>query len=269
MPRTYSNLISSYESDNSETSTIVNQLHQMKGKMDSHSDDQIASQTNLEDGQFFAGSKDIEANKHLKNEERLFSWMFSKDVPPIPTDEERESYPEIRCNIFSRMMFLWLYPILYKGYKRTLVPQDLYYLQDEIKVKTMHARFQKHLDRLLLKAKNEYLETNSNLEDFTWPKYTLIWASFYTFQWQYLRSCFFLALSFGCQSTSPLLTRALIQFVEDRYWGLETTYNKGIGYTFGAIGLILLNGFFVNQFFYTAMLTGAQIKAVLTKALLL
>ncbi|CAK7891189.1 oligomycin resistance ATP-dependent permease Yor1p [[Candida] anglica] len=272
---------SSIHTNNSDisdtTNTFVDNSYNKEEKMNSNnSHDQMASQTNLEnDGPYTqtyssrSQSQDFENTGGLKNQKRLFSFLFSKSVPTVPSEDERKPYPWLTSNVISQTMFLWLYPILYKGYKRTLLPADLYFLQDELKVEYMHAKFEKFLNKRLDKARFEHLKTNPNTDNFKWPRYAIIIAIFETFKVQYLLSCFYLALSFCCQSLSPLLSRALVDFVEYRYFGIYTTYNRGIGLTIGSVALISLNGFFVNHFFHSAMITGAQTKAVLTKAILL
>lgn len=265
--------------DSDTTNIVVETLFNHKKK-------QMSSQTNLEHDQQNVindtrspyisstlsnktGAPDPENPNGLHNEQRMFLFLFSRKVPPLPSPEERKPYPWREANWFSQIFFLWLGPILTKGYKRTLLPEDMYYLQDNLKVETLHARFDGFLNKRLAKAKKEHLKTHSNLADFKWPAYILEWATYDTFFWQYNRSCIYLGLSFCCQALSPLLTRALIDFVELRYFRIETTYNKGVGYTLGSVGLILLNGIFVNHFFHSAMMVGAQTKAVLSKLILL
>ncbi|ODV82432.1 P-loop containing nucleoside triphosphate hydrolase protein [Suhomyces tanzawaensis NRRL Y-17324] len=205
----------------------------------------------------------------MKNESRLFSWLFSKKVPPVTPEEERIPYRWTQVNPFMRLGFWWLWPILLKGYKRTLLPQDLWTLTPELTTKVMHDAYEINLNNLLKQAKARHLKKNPDLTNFEWPSWIVAWALFLTFKWQYSWSCICLALSFCCQALSPLITRRLIDFVELRFFNIETNYNKGIGYTFGSVILIFLNGLTVNHFFHCAMMTGAQSKAILTKSLLL
>ncbi|EGV65694.1 P-loop containing nucleoside triphosphate hydrolase protein [Yamadazyma tenuis ATCC 10573] len=205
----------------------------------------------------------------LKKERRLFSFLFPKNPPPINSPEERKSYPWKDVNLLSRGIFYWLLPILAKGYQRTLVPDDLYHLTEELTVEHMHLKFdtllQKHLDDL----RQKHLKDHADLSDFKWPVHLVPLCLFKTFQLQYTMSCIFLGLSFCCQALSPLLTRKLIDFVEYRALGFERTLNKGIGYTLGSVVLIYVNGLLLNHFFHNAMVTGAQCKAILTKSVLL
>lgn len=212
----------------------------------------------------------LESQKdELKNEKRMFSFLFSRKVPPVPREDERKPYPWKTTNLINRGIFYWLWPILIKGYKRTLKPQDLWYLPENLTVEDMHKRYRENLHKILSKKRAKHLQKHPDLEKFEWPLWAVPLALFYTFKWQYSMSCLFLALSFVCQACSPLITKKLIDFVEYSYYGLETTYNKGIGYTLGAVVLIFINGLLVNHFFHNAMVAGAAAKLILTKDVLL
>ncbi|KAK6454593.1 uncharacterized protein RJT20DRAFT_130772 [Scheffersomyces xylosifermentans] len=212
---------------------------------------------------------DAHLENQLQNEKRWFSWMFSKEVPIVPLPEERTEYPWNTTTAIKKLFFWWLWPVLVKGYKRTLQPNDLWTLPKDLTVEDMHMKWEGHMQKILSNAEKNHLKKHSDLSEFQWPLWAVPWALFLTFKIQYTLSCIFLALSFVCQSLSPLLTRRLIDYVEYRYFGIETTLNKGIGYTLGSVVLIFVNGLLLNHFFHTAMITGAQSKAILTKALLL
>ncbi|KAG7662276.1 uncharacterized protein J8A68_004170 [[Candida] subhashii] len=210
----------------------------------------------------------LEEQPELQRQDRWFSWLFSKQIPPIPSDDEREFYPWKICSPFKRLGFWWLWPIIKKGYLRTLHPEDLFKLTPELTVEEMHQKWEAHLDTILQSAKFNHLKENHDLSNFDWPTYAIPYALFLTFKWPYLFSSACLALAFVCTTTSPLLTRQLIDYVQFRYFGLETTYNKGIKYSVLSVCLIFINGLLLNHFFHNAMIVGAQSKAVLTKALL-
>lgn len=207
--------------------------------------------------------------KKIKNVKRLFSFLFSKEVPIVPLADERKMYPWRMSTYPTRMVFAWLWPILIKGYKRTLVADDLWKLPDDLTVQEMHRRYCEHLEEILQMRRAKHLKKHERLDNFEWPIWAVPLALYKTFQFDYTLSCLFLATSFVCQALSPLITRQLIDFVEYRYFGLETTYNKGIGYTIGAVVLIFINGLLLNHFFHKAMVTGASVKLVLTKEVLL
>lgn len=210
----------------------------------------------------------LESQPELKNEKRLFSWLFSRKVPSIPSEEERQEYPWHITNPFMRLGFWWLWPVLKRGYKRTLHPDDLYKLTPDLTVQEMHKIFDSHLKKTITKAKQLHLQDNHDLSNFRWPKYAIPWALFMTFKYQYIFATVCLSIAFVIISLCPLVTRQLIDFVQYKYFGVYTTYNRGIGFTFLAVCLLFINGLLLNHFFHNAMIVGAQSKGVLTKVLL-
>lgn len=62
----------------------------------------------------------------IQFQKRMFSFISSKKVDPIPQADERPSYPEMKVNPISQLMFFWMNPILQKGYKRTLQYKDCF-----------------------------------------------------------------------------------------------------------------------------------------------
>ncbi|ODV82409.1 uncharacterized protein CANTADRAFT_19963 [Suhomyces tanzawaensis NRRL Y-17324] len=220
----------------------------------------------------------------LHSQKRLLTKFLSKRIPHLPSPDERPPYPSSTANVFSKVFFWWLHPVMRTGYKRTLEPEDLFTLTDDIKVEKMAADFYRHFTAGVAKAETKHIAAKckargetpatssvssaDDLADFTVSKYVTVWALFLTFKWQYSMSCLFLSLSSVGQTTNPLLTKKLITFVERRALGIETSINKGLGYSFGSCLVIMMVGIFINHFFYRSMLTGAQAKAVLTKAML-
>lgn len=203
---------------------------------------------------------------------RMFSWMFTNKVPPVTLPQDRKPYPWKTSNILWRTFFWWFWPILYKGYLRTLEPDDLFKLTDDLKVETMHRKFEHNLAKRIDAKRSQYIKKNQphpNMAKFEWSKMLIPLALFDTFRWQYTMSCVYLVLAYTTQAVSPLITRRLIDFVTYRYYGLEKTVNKGVGYSLACVILISFNGLLLNHFWQNSMTTGAQAKAVLTKSLLI
>lgn len=106
-----------------------------------------------------SGQGDLENGKaELVNEKRLFSFLFSKKVDPVPLPDERKPYPWKLTNWANRAVFYWIWPILIRGYKRTLQPDDLWYLTDELTVEHLHREYRKNLKKILDKLKNKHIE---------------------------------------------------------------------------------------------------------------
>lgn len=220
----------------------------------------------------------------VRPQKRLLSRVLSKKVPPIPLDDERKPYPQKTANIVSQIFFWWLFPVMNAGYKRTLTSQDLFTLPDDVKVETMANKFYKSFEIRSSRARVKHIEkkcrargenlgnssvdAEDDLADYELPKTVPIFALLDTFWWQYLSASIFLVLANGGMTCNPLLSKKLIKYVELKAYGHETGVGKGVGYALGSAGVILVTGICINHFFYRSMLTGAQAKAVLTKAIL-
>ncbi|ODV97104.1 hypothetical protein PACTADRAFT_48860 [Pachysolen tannophilus NRRL Y-2460] len=212
---------------------------------------------------------------------RLFSFLFSKKVPPIPTPDERKPYPFRKANIIYKIFFWWLMPLMNTGYKRTLQQEDLWYLDGDLKIEEYYAIFEKrlakrtqkareaHLKLLEEKKKNGTFDPNEDNEfEFEYPRYSLVWALFDTFKWEYSLSIVFVALADVGFTLNPLLSKALIDFVEDRVLGYKTNIGHGVGYAIGCSALVSVSGILINHFFNLSTQVGAKSKATLTKAML-
>ncbi|CDK25828.1 unnamed protein product [Kuraishia capsulata CBS 1993] len=217
-------------------------------------------------------------------QKRMLSWAFSKKIPPFTQQEDRHEYPFNRANIFSKLFFTWLDPLLTKGYRRTLEPEDLWYLTEDLKVEYYYSIFiakfepdlalrrQKHLEAKRI-ARGESFETSTirkeeDLADFVypWPRFALL--LYKTFFRQYTVAFIFKTIADLAVTTTPLLQKSLISFVEKRANGLEPHVGKGLGFAFGCALFVLLQGVMQSIYFYLAMLTGSQVKAILTKLML-
>lgn len=215
---------------------------------------------------------------------RLLTPLLSKKVPPITQDADRKPYPEFTANFFSRIFFWWLGPVMRLGYKRTLQPNDLFYLPDNFKVELFEERYSAIRARRMARAKashliakcksrGETLETSSvdtadDLEDFKIPKSLNVLAILETFKWRYAFSCACLTLANVGATVNPLLAKKLIAYVQRKAIGQDSAAGQGVGYAIGTSLLVLVGGILVNHYFYHAMMTGALVKGVLTKSML-
>lgn len=206
-------------------------------------------------------------------EHRLMTPLLSKKVPAIPKEEERLPYQLFHTNFLARVFFWWLNPILKVGYKRTLTPNDMYYVEGDMTAEKNFEDFVKNLDIILNKSrakaklKNPDL-TEEELQSLPYPKYSLVQALFMTFKYKYSKAVFFKACADVAQVLTPLLTKALINFVEKKTYLPETPIGKGVGYAIGTAAMLLLNGMLINHFLHNSITVGAQCKSILTTALL-
>lgn len=224
----------------------------------------------------FLNSDDLEkvTESEIYPQKRLFSFLHSKKIPPIPTQDERKVYPLYHTNFVYRIFFWWVFPVLRMGYKRTLQPNDLWVMDERISIETLFEQFTQHFDWYFNKAREDYKHKHPDatqeeiLENAALPKYALVKALLFTFKWQYFFAFLAMAVSNCASSFSPMLTKRVINFVEEKalYPGLKV--NKGIGYAIGSCVMMLVNGVLFNHFFHNSQLTGVQVKSVLMKAIL-
>ncbi|CCH46371.1 Oligomycin resistance ATP-dependent permease [Wickerhamomyces ciferrii] len=206
-------------------------------------------------------------------QKRLMTPLLSKKVPQIPNQDERKRYPYMHSNYISRIFFWWIIPLLNIGYKRTLTSNDLYKLEDDMSINHTYPIFESHLNKIVAKSRSKALKKNPNLteeelENIPYPKYSLVKALFLTFKVKYSLAIIFKALADIAQTLNPLLTKALINYVEERVYKPSTPLGKGIGYAFGVAFVLLANGILINHFLHNSLTTGAHCKAILTTALL-
>lgn len=74
-------------------------------------------------------------------------------------------------------------------------------------------------------------------------------------------------MSDAAQALTPLLTRKLIEFVAVKSVDSGYPIGKGVGYALGTAGMQVFTSVFLNIFFFRAMLTGAQSRAVFSQAI--
>lgn len=219
----------------------------------------------------------------VKPQKRLLTPFLSKYIPPVPTEDERLWFPR-NANFLSKVFVWWIHPVIRVGYKRTVVPEDMFKLTDDLKVETLTVRFNKYFNTRLEKAKAKHIagkakkrankekaddsDAEDDLADFVVPKYIVGYALLETFAYQYGLACFFLTISTCASCLSPLLTRRLINYVQLKALGSQESDGVGVGLAIGTALLVLVTGLAMNHSFQKSMMTGAQVKAVLTKCLL-
>ncbi|TID30754.1 hypothetical protein CANINC_000670 [Pichia inconspicua] len=223
----------------------------------------------------------------LERQRRLLSFLMSKNVPPVPTDEERTVYPEFSANILSRIMFWWLNPIMKLGYKRTLTDNDLFKLEEHQENDHMYKKFRTIFDAKYNKALKAFLiekfkdenrpfDENTILEeyhpddvvDFRLPATILPLSLFQTLKVQYTFGCTLKIASDVVAVTTPLLQKRLVEFVAKKTLGFEHNMGQGVGFAIGVCFMILFTSLSMNHAFYYFMISGAKVRGVLTRMLL-
>lgn len=226
---------------------------------------------------------ELEKGSEPELQHRLLTPFLLKKVPPVPRDEDRPYHPKWR-NPFSFLFFTWLTPVLLVGYKRTLLPEDMFKLHEGITAEHLAEKFQRIFDRRLAqdkqrhlqekaKARGETLETSSvesvdDMADYELSKSLCFLTLYETFARQYSLALVFATLGMSCSTCIPLLSRKLINFVLEKAYGFNLNMGTGVGYAIGVAILIFTGDVLINQGVYLSMITGAQIRAIFTKLLL-
>uniref|UniRef100_A0A453CZC9 Uncharacterized protein n=3 Tax=Aegilops tauschii TaxID=37682 RepID=A0A453CZC9_AEGTS len=73
------------------------------------------------------------------------------DYEPLPGGEQ--ICPERHANIFSRIFFSWMTPLMQQGYKRPITDSDIWKLDDWDETETLYNRFQECWNKELQKPK--------------------------------------------------------------------------------------------------------------------
>ncbi|AJS03013.1 BMC_2a_G0024530.mRNA.1.CDS.1 [Saccharomyces cerevisiae] len=225
--------------------------------------------------QTYLNSDDIEkvTESDIFPQKRLFSFLHSKKIPEVPqTDDERKIYPLFHTNIISNMFFWWVLPILRVGYKRTIQPNDLFKMDPRMSIETLYDDFEKNMIYYFEKTRKKYRKRHPEateeevMENAKLPKHTVLRALLFTFKKQYFMSIVFAILANCTSGFNPMITKRLIEFVEEKAIFHSMHVNKGIGYAIGACLMMFVNGLTFNHFFHTSQLTGVQAKSILTKS---
>ncbi|GME80029.1 unnamed protein product [Ambrosiozyma monospora] len=217
-------------------------------------------------------------------QQRWLSFMFSKEVPPIPLDDERKIHPMYRSNFLSRTMFWWVTPLMKVGYERIITPEDLFKLDDTMEIEKLSETFEGHLMKRITYYQNRHLtkryqernetpetstvDRETDLEDFILPRGALFMALFHTFCFQSMKGIAQMSLQAVGTALQPLLLKKLTDFVELQTLELNLAVGKGIGYSIGTTFVIGFTGVMVNHAFYNSMMVGAKAKSVLIRTIL-
>lgn len=225
----------------------------------------------------FLNSDDLEkvTQSDIFTQKRLFSFLHTKKVPVIPEhDDDRKTFPLLHANYLSRIFLWWVYPIIRVGYKRTLQPNDLFKMDDKMSIEVLFKSFESNMNYYLDKCRKKYLKDHPDateeevLEHAQLPKHTALKCLFFTFKRQYIWAVICALLANCTSGFNPMITKRLIEFVEEKALYPSLHVNKGVGYAIGASLMMLLNGLFFNHFFLASQTVGVQAKSVLTKAAL-
>lgn len=228
---------------------------------------------------------DLEDNS-LQLQRRMFTPFLLKTVPPIPDELERVEYPDYPryTRPIEWIFFTWLIPVMNKGYKRTLVPADMFRLSKKMSVEPLAERFQANFNRRIvtfkenhikrkIELRGETLETNTklreeDLDDFEPGAMLGVWSLFDTFRSDYISALGFMTAALAIQTTEPLLSKRLINYVSLKTLGYDMLSGQGVGLAIGVGVMLLFTCVFINHAFFLSTFIGARTRGLLTKVIL-
>ncbi|GAA6031091.1 hypothetical protein JCM8097_004000 [Rhodosporidiobolus ruineniae] len=211
-------------------------------------------------------------------------WWLSKPRDPFPSLDAAEPMPLAGANFFSKMLFLWIQPILTTGYQRTLVPTDLWKIPEDMEASVLTDRLMANFNK-----RREKIEAwNKAIDDGTYKPGAIkaAWWRFRktegkrkvgmakalsdTFFWEFWLAGILKVISDGLLVTSPLVTRRLITFGSSAYYahrgvpGYEAEpIGVGIGLAFGLWGMQILSSLCLHSYFRFSAGTGVLARAAL------
>lgn len=211
---------------------------------------------------------DTEANNTNKDQPQLVHRLFTplipskKRLPLVPSEEERNEFPAYKTNWISRLFLLWLLPLYNTGYLRTITQHDLWYLGDEFSLEATYPEFKQNFERNVINFKTK------NPDALTLPPSVISSTLFRTFRFKYTVSIILKNIADCLLAFTPLVTRNLISFVQEKTADPSIHVGRGIGLAFGVALMLLVRSFVETQANLVSFHIGAQSRTLLTKMIL-
>lgn len=165
-------------------------------------------------------------------------------------DEDEMDCPEATANIFSRLTFSWMTPLMKLGYKQPLLMDDLWNLKPEDQSAVIAERFEQNWEK-------EMKKTNPSL----------LRVLVATLGGPFIFAGVLKAVQDVLQFTQPLLLRELMVWVNSYSSGEPMPAYRG---TLIAVGMFLTaisQTMFLHQYFQLCFATGMRIRAALVTAI--
>ncbi|CCH45644.1 putative membrane protein [Wickerhamomyces ciferrii] len=202
---------------------------------------------------------ELETNDEPKGSKRLMTPFLSKRIPLIQSDEERTTFPHKRVNFLSRLFFFWLIPLLNRGYKRTLVFNDLWKLDEESSISVVYEKFKEKLNHLTDAS------TSPTQKLGNWK---VLKAIVTVFKWEFSKALLLRASANVFQVIAPLLIKYLIQNVELRIIDSSSPVGPGVGFALGIAANLFFNTICLVHATNNTKTIGAHTNSILTRAIL-
>ncbi|KAK9896913.1 hypothetical protein P389DRAFT_194562 [Cystobasidium minutum MCA 4210] len=241
----------------------------------------------LENGNFSSPDKAQSILRCLVN--------LNKPAPPVPPKMNEELSPLYSANIFSKITFSWITPLMALGYQRPLAKEDLWALDVQHQSEHLADQVITNWERRLTASK----EWNAKLDDGSFKpsllrkagwrlKSTiglgrpdgrqdvpeLYWAVSDTFKLQWWSAGILKVIADTLSVTSILVTRRIITYATGRYLSSRGVpgytaepVGHGVGWAFLLFFMLLGSSLCLNFFFYNSMQVGVFSRGALIAAL--
>ncbi|KAI8342382.1 multi drug resistance-associated protein MRP [Chlamydoabsidia padenii] len=158
--------------------------------------------------------------------------------------------PEETSNIFSRLTFEWMTPLMRLGYEKPLTMDDLWDLKHDDQSAIIGEKFEKYWD-LEMRKKNP----------------SLLRALVYALGGPFFLAALFKALQDVLQFTQPLLLRELMLWVTSYTTDSPEPAYRGIMIAVGMFVTAVSQTMFLHQYFHRCFMTGMRLRAALVTAI--
>ncbi|XP_048752627.2 ATP-binding cassette sub-family C member 3-like isoform X3 [Ostrea edulis] len=213
-------------------------------------------------------------------------WMLSC-LADIPKHNDKERSPYCTSSIPSKLLFLWIFRILMRGFRKPLTQEDIIPMDSRDKAGYLLSKYQYHWkpsentstkcciergnDLPVLENAGESLLVMNDVGDNTHPEYhpshhSLLRTLIKMFGWEFLMFHLLAMFRVVCKMTSPQLLRLLLDVIAD-----PQSENNQLwwGYIL-AVSLFLVSAIETmcySHYLYTSMNLGRRVSATLMSAL--
>ncbi|MBW0469278.1 hypothetical protein O181_008993 [Austropuccinia psidii MF-1] len=189
-----------------------------------------------------------------------------------PSMDQAQLIPEQEANFLSILTFQWFQPLVSKGFQRPLLETDLWALDNKRHSDVMSDRL---LENYRKRQKLAQDVSSSKKSEKKCQKFLLAQALNDTFLKEFWTSAIFKLLSDALNVSSPLMTKALIDYGSRVYLyhlqpdkaSLPPSRAQGYTLAFGLFLMQLFSSVFLHQFFYRSMSIGVLSRSALISAI--
>ncbi|KAI9475895.1 MAG: multi drug resistance-associated protein MRP [Benjaminiella poitrasii] len=168
----------------------------------------------------------------------------------IMLEEDELDSPEEKADIFSRLTFSWMTPLMRLGYKKPLTMDDLWNLKTDDQSAIVGYKFQQNWEKESQKANPSLLRVLVK-----------------TLGGPYALSAFFKALQDILQFTQPMLLKRLMVWVTSYASDEPEPAYRGVLIAVAMFFTAICQTMFLHQYFQRCFTTGMRLRAALVTAI--